>query len=60
MVGECLRRHTPSSIEGLVSKACQVDRIVKGAQFGQAWNALTELTLAIAKPPAPPAAVSVS
>lgn len=57
---ECLRRHTAGSIEGLVSKACQVDRIVKGAQFGQPWNALTELTLAIARPPAARAAVSGS
>ena len=60
MVGKCLRRHTAGSIEGLVSTACQVDRIVKGAQFGQAWNALTELTLAIARPPAVRAAVSAS
>lgn len=60
IVGECLQRHTPRSIEGLVSKACQVDRIVKGARFGQPWNALTELTLAIARPPAARAAVAGS
>ncbi|MEE8235720.1 MAG: DNA polymerase III subunit delta [Gammaproteobacteria bacterium] len=60
MVGECLRRHTAGSIEGLVTKACQVDRVVKGARFGQPWNALIELTLAIARPPAARAAVSGS
>jgi DNA polymerase-3 subunit delta len=58
IVGECLRQHTPVSIKGLVTKACHVDRIVKGARFGQPWIALTELTLAIARPPAARAAVS--
>ncbi len=59
MVGECLRQHTAVSIKGLVTKACHVDRIVKGARFGQPWIALNELTLAIARPPAVAAAVSV-
>jgi DNA polymerase-3 subunit delta len=60
IVSKCLQRHSANSIRRLLDKACEVDRIVKGARSGQPWNALTELTLALARPRSAPKPVAVS
>jgi DNA polymerase-3 subunit delta len=46
-----LRGRKPSSLHRLLSMARDADQIVKGARKGEAWNALIELTLALAGEP---------
>ena len=48
---QALRGRKPSSLRRLLSMAREADQIVKGARKGEAWNALTELTLALAGKP---------
>ena len=48
--GKALHSHTATSIHRLATKLGLIDRIVKGQLAGQSWNALLELTLAIARP----------
>ncbi len=45
-----LRNHNEASMRRLGAKVGLTDRIVKGRGVGQPWNALLELTLAIAQP----------
>ena len=46
-----LRGRKPASLRRLLSMASDADQIVKGARRGEAWNALLELTLALAGQP---------
>jgi len=48
LVGRAVRALDLKSARRLLVGACHADRIVKGARQGQAWNALLELTLALA------------
>jgi len=48
LVGRAVRSLDLKSAQQLLVGACHADRIVKGARHGQAWNALLELTLALA------------
>ena len=50
-----LRGRKPSSLRRLLGMAGAADKIVKGARRGEAWNALLELTLALAGRPLPAA-----
>ncbi|MEO7387517.1 MAG: DNA polymerase III subunit delta, partial [Gammaproteobacteria bacterium] len=43
-----LRHHKPGSLRRLLRMAGRADQIVKGARTGEPWNALLELTLALA------------
>lgn len=52
LVAGALRRCGSTGAAALLARACQADRIVKGARRGQPWNALTELALALAGRPA--------
>ena len=52
---QALRGRTPSSLRRLLSMACDADQIVKGVRRGETWNALLELTLALAGEPMSPA-----
>lgn len=45
-----LRNHNEVSVRRLAGKVGLTDRIVKGRGAGQPWNALLELTLALAQP----------
>jgi DNA polymerase-3 subunit delta len=46
LMGRAIRTMDVSAVDSLVAQACLTDRIVKGA--GQSWNALMDLTLALA------------
>jgi DNA polymerase-3 subunit delta len=48
LIGRAVRSNTIGSAKKLVDKACATDRIVKGARQGQPWNAMMELTIALA------------
>lgn len=48
---QALRHHKPGTLRRLLRQAGRADQIVKGARPGDAWNALLELTLAIAGRP---------
>ena len=48
LIGRAVRSLDLKSAQQLLVGACHADRIVKGARRGQAWNALLELTLALA------------
>jgi len=50
-----LKTRKPGHLRRLLSMAARADRIVKGAAPGDAWNALLELTLALAAAPVRPA-----
>jgi len=47
-VGRAVRALDLKSARRLLARSCHADRIVKGARRGQVWNALLELTLALA------------
>lgn len=47
---QCLRKHNRESINYLLQAAVTADRIVKGAHYGSAWDALLELLYAIGAP----------
>ncbi len=46
-----LARHKPAALRRLLKMTGRTDQIVKGARPGDAWNALLELTLALAGRP---------
>ena len=46
-----LRHHKPGALRRLLRMAGRADQIVKGARPGEPWNALLELTLALAGRP---------
>jgi DNA polymerase-3 subunit delta len=46
-----LRNHKPGALRRLLRMAGRADQIVKGARPGEPWNALLELTLALAGRP---------
>lgn len=48
---QALRHHKPGTLRRLLRMAGRVDQIVKGARPGEPWNALLELTLALAGRP---------
>jgi DNA polymerase-3 subunit delta len=48
---QALRHHKPVRLRRLLRMAGQAEQIVKGARPGDAWNALLELTLALAGRP---------
>jgi len=48
LIGRAVRSLDLKSAQQLLVGACLADRIVKGARPGHAWNALLELTLALA------------
>jgi DNA polymerase-3 subunit delta len=48
LVGTAVRARNTRSVRSLVEQACETDRIVKGARRGQPWNALMDLTMALA------------
>ena len=48
LIGRAARSRDLASTGKLVSAAARTDRIVKGARKGRPWNALLELTLALA------------
>lgn len=50
-----LRGRKPSSLRRLLGMAGDADQIVKGVRRGESWNALLELTLALAGEPLSPA-----
>lgn len=53
LIARALRNHSEASIRRLIASAAQTDRIVKGAAFGQPWNALLDLVLLLASPAGP-------
>ena len=55
LYARALRGRKPSSLRRLLGMAGAADQIVKGARRGEAWNALLELTLALAGEPLPAA-----
>lgn len=55
LYARALRGRKPSSLRRLLRMAGEADQIVKGARRGAAWNALLELTLALAGEPLPAA-----
>ncbi len=48
LISRAARSNDLRSAKKLVAKACDTDRIVKGARRGQPWNAMMELTFALA------------
>jgi DNA polymerase III subunit delta len=48
LVGAAVKRRPPGGMSRLLVQAARADRVVKGARPGNAWNALTELTLGLA------------
>jgi DNA polymerase-3 subunit delta len=48
---QAMRHHKPGTLRRLLRMAGRADQIVKGAHPGEAWNALLELTLALAGRP---------
>jgi DNA polymerase-3 subunit delta len=46
-----MRHHKPGTLRRLLRMAGRADQIVKGSRPGEAWNALLELTLALAGRP---------
>jgi hypothetical protein len=48
LIGRAVRALDLQSARRLLVGACHADCIVKGARRGQAWNALLEVTLALA------------
>lgn len=46
-----LRNHKPGGLRRLLRMVGRADQIVKGARPGEPWNALLELTLALAGRP---------
>ena len=48
LIGRAARALDLKSAQRLLASSCNVERIVKGARHGQAWNALLELALALA------------
>ena len=50
LMTQCLRKHNRESIDYLLQAAVTADRIVKGAHYGSAWDALLELLYAIGTP----------
>jgi DNA polymerase-3 subunit delta len=48
---QALRHHKPGTLRRLLRMAGCADQIVKGARPGESWNALRELTLALAGRP---------
>lgn len=48
---EALRHHKPGTLRRLLRQAGRADQIVKGVRPGETWNALLELTLALAGRP---------
>ena len=48
VLGKAAKSHTTGSAAALIARAAATDRIVQGARRGNAWNALMELTLALA------------
>ncbi len=48
---QALRHHKPGTLRRLLRMAGRADQIVKGARSGDPWNALMELTLALAHRP---------
>jgi DNA polymerase III delta subunit len=48
---QALHRHKPATLRRLLRMARRADQIVKGAHPGESWNALRELTLALAGRP---------
>jgi DNA polymerase-3 subunit delta len=48
LIGRAARSFDLKAAKKLVAKACDTDRIVKGARRGQPWNAMMELTFALA------------
>ena len=50
LMTQCLRKHNRESIDYLLQAAVTADRIVKGAHYGSAWDALLELLYAIGAP----------
>jgi DNA polymerase-3 subunit delta len=47
-----MRRHGRSGLLGLVRRAAEVDRVIKGARPGRPWQSLADLVTAIAGGPA--------
>lgn len=52
---QALRGRKPSTLQRLLGMAGDADRIAKGVRPGETWNALLELTLALAGQPLQPA-----
>jgi DNA polymerase-3 subunit delta len=48
---QAMRHHKPGTLRRLLRMAGHADQIVKGARRGEPWNALLELTLALAGRP---------
>ncbi|MFZ5594744.1 MAG: DNA polymerase III subunit delta [Pseudomonadota bacterium] len=48
LVKQGLQRHKPSTWQTLLRHASQIDRIIKGARPGDAWDELLQLALAMA------------
>ena len=48
LIGRAVRPQNLMTARKLIEKASATDRIVKGARRGQPWNALMELTFALA------------
>ena len=48
---QALRHHKPGTLRRLLRMAGRADQIVKGSRPGEPWNALLELTLALAGQP---------
>jgi len=51
LIGHAARSLRPQAARSLVRRAARTERIVKGSLRGQPWNALLELTLALAGRP---------
>ncbi len=47
LIGHAARQLDVVSARELLRRASETDRIIKGARFGQTWNALMELTLTL-------------
>ncbi len=48
LVSNAVRRHTTRSLRTLLDRAAHIDKVVKGAAAGNAWDALLELALGLA------------
>lgn len=51
IVNHALPRFSQARLQGLLLRAGQVDRIAKGAEFGDVWHAFTNLALAVGGKP---------
>ncbi len=59
LVKAALQRHRPAAWQGLLRRAGQVDRLIKGQRPGNAWDELLQLALALAGVAVLPAAMTV-